>query len=239
MEEFDYTVQDGKVLLKTGKSHIAGESGSGIDPDYITMLENCIADAVAKGKAQEVAMKAVGALTDKQNRVIANALKLRTKLQNAGKTTYGEENKQKMKELHVGYDPGTAVKTVSTELTYLGGVAVKLQADLLKPGFKPADAAMFATLSAELDANDAEQETAKKAQLVATAERNTSLKEMQKSMKKVRGNAKVIFQGNDNILLEFEPISEGRAAAKKEEVTPATGGTTPAAIGTTTAVATK
>jgi hypothetical protein len=241
MEIFDYTVQDAKVLSLTSKSHTAGEPGSGIDPDYIIALDACIADAVFKGKAQEEAIKSVGALTEKQNLVIADALKLRTKLQNAGRTSYGDDNKQKMKELHVGYDVGSAVKTVSTELTYLAGVALRLQADLLKPGFKPADTAMFATLSTQLDANDGEQETAKKAQVNATAARNTSLKALQKTMKVIRGNAKVVFQNNEDILLQFEPISEGRAAAKKEEPTPSTGssGAAPAVTGTTTVPPTK
>jgi hypothetical protein len=240
MEEFDYTVQDAKVELATAQKHTAGTSGSGINPDFVTELENGIADAAAKGKAQEEAVKAVGALTEKQNGTLTRALALRTKLQNAAKASYGEENIQVMKEFHVALDLGTAVKAVSTELTYLGGVAEKHQADLLKAGFTAADVAAFKTLSAELDANDTAQELAKKAQINATASRNSSMKALQKSMKKVRNNAKVVFENDDAILLEFEAIPEGHAAKKQAAATTTTttpttstgAETTPAATGT-------
>jgi hypothetical protein len=221
MEEFDYTLQDAKVELATAQKHIAGTSGSGINPDFITELENGIADATAKGKAQEDAIKAVGALTVKQNGSLTSALSLRAKLQNAAKAVYGTDDVQIMKEFHVGNDMGIAVKIVSTELTYLGGVAEKRQADLLKAGFTAADVASFAAFSAQLDANDTAQELAKKSQINATAARNASIKALQKSMKKVRNNARVVFGDDDAILLEFEPIPGGVHAAKKPD-TPTT-----------------
>jgi endo-alpha-1,4-polygalactosaminidase (GH114 family) len=222
MEELNEVVQDAKSLATAANNHAASGREEGINPEDIQSLTAAIADTTAKNKLQQDAVQTVSDMTDAQNKTMERALALIRKTQAAGKGAYGEENKQIMKEFHVGSQTITTVKGMMSELKYIKGVAQKRLTDLTGSGFKQTDVDAFDTIGAELDDIDGRQENAKKKQKGATQVRDESLDALRKLMKKIRNKAKVIFQNKPAILTEFEPIPIKRSGKKQEPVTPAT-----------------
>jgi hypothetical protein len=221
MEALNEIVQDAKSLEATAKSHAASETEEGINLEDTQGLTAAIADTQAKNKAQQDAMQTVSDLTDAQNKTMTRGMALIRKVQSAAKGEYGEENKQVMKEFHIGNQSIMTVKGMMSELKYMKGVAEKRFADLKKAGLKQSDIDNFDTIIAELDDRDSRQENAKKKQKSATQVRDESMDALRKTMKKIRNMAKVIFAEKPETLLEFEPIAIKRSG-KKQEPIPAT-----------------
>jgi hypothetical protein len=140
------------------------------------------------------------------------------KTQAAAASVYGEGDKQRMKEFHVGVVSVTTVKVMTTELAYMKGVAEKRKIDLAKRGLKDADIAAFDTINAELTDNDASQEAAKKMQKEATAARNDSVGTLNNIMRSMRKAARVAFADKPEMLVEFETITAARSGKKQEPV---------------------
>ncbi len=223
MEEVDVVIQDANVLLATAKKYAAGASTDGIDADAIQGLSDAHDDLLDKNTKQQKAVKDVNTLTEAQNDSLDSGLTLIRKVQNAGKSVYGESNKPMMKLLDVGGDAPTSVKKMTTKLVYMKDVATDKLADLKKGGVKDSDLPQFDTIAAALAENDATQEKAKKAQKAATLVRDEALDALKKAVRKVRNNAKSVFADNQSVLIEFEPVAAGRGSAKaKPEPAPAT-----------------
>jgi endo-alpha-1,4-polygalactosaminidase (GH114 family) len=222
MEELNEVVQDAKSLMTAANNHTASATEEGINPDDIQGLTAAIADTTSKNKLQQDAVQAVSDLTDTQNKTMERALALIRKTQAAAKGVYGEENKQIMKEFHVGSQTITTVKGMMSELKYMKGVAQTRLTDLTGAGFKQTDVDAFDTIGADLDDIDGRQENAKKKQKGATQVRDESMDALRKLMKKIRNKAKVIFQNKPAILTEFEPISIKRSGKKQGPVTSVT-----------------
>jgi hypothetical protein len=214
MEQIDATIQKGNVLLAVANKHAAGTSSEGISADAIQGLSGAIDDALAKDTAQKSAVQNVTTLTALQNETLDNGMALIRKEQNAGKTVYGEDNKPVMKELHVGWPAITTVKALTTELAYCKSIAQKRATDLAKAGFKDSDIAAFDTITDALGKNDTEQENAKKLQKKATKVRDDAMIVLKKAIKKVQNNARVVFAGQPNVLIEFEPVAPGHGGTK-------------------------
>jgi hypothetical protein len=189
-------------------------------PDDIQGLTAAIADTTAKNKLQQDAVQTVSDLTDTQNKTMERGLALIRKTQAAAKGAYGEENKQIMKEFHVGSQTITTVKGMMSELKYMKGAAQKRLTDLSGAGFKQSDVDAFDTIGADLDDIDGRQENAKKKQKSATKVRDESMDALRKLMKKIRNKAKVIFEKKPAILVEFEPIPMKHSGKKQEPNTP-------------------
>lgn len=222
MEQVDVVIQDANVLLAVAKKHAAGDSADGIDADAIQGLSDAHDNLLDKNTAQQKAVKAVNTLTEAQDTTLAAGLTLIRKVQNAGKSVYGESNKPMMKVLDVGGDAPTSVKKMTTKLAYMKDVATNKLAELKKGGVKEGDITQFDTVAASLAENDTAQEKAKKVQKAATLARDEALDVLKKAVRKVRNNAKSVFANNPSVLIEFEPVATGRGSAKaKPEPAPA------------------
>ena len=190
MEELNEVVQDAKSLATAANNHTASATEEGINPDDIQGLTAAIADTTTKNKLQQDAVQAVSDLTDAQKKTMERATALIRKTQAAAKGTYGEENKQIMKEFHIGSQTITTVKSMMSELKYMKGVAQKRLTDLTGAGLKQTDVDAFDTIGADLDDIDGRQENAKKKQKGATQVRDESMDALRKLMKKIRNKAK-------------------------------------------------
>lgn len=215
MERLDFTVQSAKALLGVCKKYLKTDANEGISQDDIDLLQTRVDDASMKDTAQKKAVETLGNLTNLQNGIMEKGFGLIRKTQSAAKAAYGEDNKPKMKEFHVGGDSLRTVKAMMSELKYMKSVATDHKDDLAKSGLKDSDIANFDVISAELSDSDTQQENAKKIQKRSTKERDDSLDVLQKAMRRIRNVAKSVFADQAAVLIEFEPVAEGRSAAKK------------------------
>jgi hypothetical protein len=214
MEKLESTVQDARALLKTAQKYAATDERDGIDPDLAAALATAIERAVAADTTQQNSLRDVGRFTEAQDKAMARAKLLIGKQRNAAKGRYGVQDKQMMKEFHVGAAPAVTVKGMVVELAYMKSVAEKRVGDLTKHGFKAADMAALDAAAEELKQADASQELAKKAQKNATQARNDAVKDLQQAIQKVRSTAKSVFAGQKSILVEFESIKRAKPAKK-------------------------
>ena len=217
MEKLDFTVQAGKTLLSTSTKYVKTDTADGINQVDITALQSAIDDAVSKDTAQKKAMESVANFTDVQNKYMEAALGLIRKTQSAAKAAYGEDNKPKMKEFHVGGNGIRTVKAMLSELKYMKSVATECKDDLTKSGLKDSDIANFDTISTSLSDSDMQQENSKKVQKRSTKDRDDSMTSLQKTMRRIRHIAKSVFSDQPSVLIEFEPISEGRGGRKAQQ----------------------
>jgi hypothetical protein len=155
--------------------------------------------------------------TGDQDKAMAAALLFIRKLQAAAKARYKTGDGPMMREFRVGAKPSQTVKGMTTDLSYLKGVAEKRAGDLTKFGFKPADIAALGQAANDLAQADLSQELAKKAQVNATEARNQAVKDLKQAMQQVRNSAKSVFAGRKDVLREFETITRARSVRKPKE----------------------
>lgn len=217
----DVIIQEANALLGLIVKYFTQLVEAGFGETEKNGFELAIADLLAKDTAQKNALENVRQKTEAQNDAMVAALEHFRASQNAAKAAFGEDNKTKMKEFHVGNVKINTVKGMITELAYMKTVAVKYQTELTKNGFAADDIAEFDTLSQNLTNADKEQEIAKKAQVTATAGRDKSADALDKLIKKVRNIVKVKFRKEPEILNEFSSITR-KAASAKEEPAPQT-----------------
>jgi len=203
----DETVQEANSLTGVMDKYAAPLNDAGFGEPERNGFKLAIADLLAKDTLQKNSVEFLRQKTEIQNSAVNDALGLFRATQTAAKAAYGENNQTMKKEFHIGKDKLNSVKVLTTELTYMKGVAIKHQSDLAKNGFSADDIASFDTLALKLTATDVEQENAKKAQASATAVRDKSWDVLDKLIKKVRNIAKVKFRKDEDILNEFTSIT--------------------------------
>lgn len=220
MEKMDETLQQAKVMEDTCTKYAATETKDGINADQIQLLQSQYEDASAKNTAQQAAVAKVGDLTTQQQFLLNNGSALVQKFREAAKGEYGENDKAKMSEFHVGKMVPRTVKGLTSELKYMKSVATAHKADLLKHGVKDADIELLGTLADELSSIDSQQENAKKVQKAATRDRNDSMKELRRTIRKIQHSAKSIFSKEPLLIIEFESITNGRGPSGKGDIPP-------------------
>lgn len=220
MEKMDEALQQGKVMQGTCEKHAATDSKPGIHPDQIQLLNTNLEDASAKNTEQKKAVEIVVDLTTRQNSKMAEGGALVQKIREAAKGEYGEDDKARMKEFHVGSDVPKTVKGLVSELEYTEEASSAHKADLAKHGVKDADIQSLGTTADELSRIDTEQENAKKVQKAATKARDNSMKTLRKTIRKIQHSAKSIFADQPLVLIEFESISGGRGPGGKQTPPP-------------------
>lgn len=215
MEKVDFSIEQGNATLTASKKYTANGTSDGISPDDVQKLQTDLDDASAKDTAQKKAVEFVLNQTDLQAKTMAKLVALIRKAQNAAKGVYGEDDKARMSEFHVGgKNQLETVKSVLSEAKYMKSVTMDHKGDLAVHGFKDADIASFDTLASELTTNNANQKDALKVQKGSTADRDASMKTLQKTIRKIRKSAKAIFADKPSILIEFEPVAQGRHGTK-------------------------
>ena len=219
LEVLNFLLLKAKALAAVCLKYAAGDGKEGISAGDIQTLQAAIADAEASNTDQEKAVSNEEKLTDLQNQTMAKAHNLLRKTQDAAEAEYGD-NKARRKEFHIGGPKIASVKAMGTELKYAKSVAIDNLAALKKHGFKDADIAKFDTLSTELDTNATNQKNARKVQKAATADRDATVKDLRKAISEVQKSAKVVFQDQSSILVEFESISDSHGGGGKKPPTP-------------------
>ncbi len=223
MEKLDFTLQNSNMLLPTCRKHAANGDTEGISGEQIEVLSGQIEDASSKDTAQKQSLEVVATLTVKQNEIAKRGEKSIQRIKEAAKGEYGEDDKARMKEFHVGTEIPSSVKRLVLELKYISLVAVANKADLAKRGIKDEQIAQLASTADELTAADAEQEAAKKRQKAATKERDAAMKSLQKTIRKIQHTAKSVFADQPSVLIEFESISKRRGTGGQINASPPAG----------------
>jgi len=212
----DEVIQEANSLVGVMEKYSSQLDEAGFDETERNGFKLAIADVLAKDSAQKNALEIVRQKTAAQNDQMNEGLGLIRASQTAARAAFGQNNTTILKEFHVGKDKLNTVKTITTELAYLKGVAIKHQTELAKNGFSADDITSFDTLSQSITSADTEQENAKKAQGSATALRDKSADALDKLIKKVRNIAKVKFRKEPEILNEFSSITRKSSSAKAE-----------------------
>jgi len=222
MEKLYFTVQDAKALVGTCTKYLKTDSTEGISQNDIQALQVALDGVVEKDTRQKKAMEMVTNFTEFQKKSMDVGLALIRKTQNAVKAAYGEDNKSKMREFHIGGNGIRTVKAMMSELKYMKGVATDHKGDLTKSGLKDNDIANFGAISTALSDSDTQQENAKKIEKRSTKERDNSMKTLQKAMRRIRRIANSVFADQPSVLIEFEPMIDKHYKAKKQSQTPPT-----------------
>jgi hypothetical protein len=206
----DETIQEANSLSGVMDKYASPLDDAGFGEPERNGFKLAIADLLAKDTAQKNSIEIVRQKTEAQNKAMTDALELIRTTQNAARAAYGETDKTVMKEFHVGKERINSVKVMTTELSYMKGVAINNQTDLAKNGFSADDIASFDTMATNLATADMEQENAKKAQASFTSSRDKAWDVLDKLIKKVRNIAKVKFRKDEDILNEFTSITVKR-----------------------------
>jgi ElaB/YqjD/DUF883 family membrane-anchored ribosome-binding protein len=215
MEKLDAVIQDAKALLKSARSHAAGDDTPGIGAGLIDNLTAAIERAAAADLTQRNAMRGTGRLTETQDKALKAARDQIRKVRYAGKACYKRAEKQALKEFRVGRDLPTTVKGALGDLAYLRSVAEKRIGDLKEAGFRAADLAAVDSAHRVLEAADVSQELAKKTQKEATRARDDSYRGLKEAARQVRNAAKSVFIGQRAVLVEFESTVRAKPARGK------------------------
>ena len=202
----DETIQEANSLSGVMDKYASPLDDAGFGEPERNGFKLAIADLLAKDTAQKNSIEIVRQKTEAQNKAMTDALELIRTTQNAARAAYGETDKTVMKEFHVGKERINSVKVMTTELSYMKGVAINNQTDLAKNGFSADDIASFDTLATNLATADMEQENAKKGQASFTSSRDKAWDVLDKLIKKVRNIAKVKFRKDADILNEFSSV---------------------------------
>ncbi len=215
-EEANDVLQKGNVLLGVAEKYASPPAETGIAASLAADLKAEIETCSLNNTLQQRAVQTVDDLTNIQNIKLEKAFTLIRKVQNGAKAEFGEEDKVRMREFHVGSKIPNTVKGINAELEYLKTPAQAHLAELGKHGITDATIALLGTSSVDLTKADAEQENAKKLRKNATKARDAAVDDLKKLMRKVRSSAKSVFEDSPEILTEFEPIPAGRSAGKTE-----------------------
>ena len=202
----DETIQEANSLSGVMDKYASPLDEAGFGEPERNGFKLAIADLLAKDTAQKNSIEIVRQKTEAQNKAMSDALELIRTTQNAARAAYGESDKTVMKEFHVGKEKMNTLKVMTTELSYMKGVAINNQTDLAKNGFSADDIASFDTMATNLATADMEQENAKKAQASFTSSRDKACDVLDKLIKKVRNIAKVKFRKDADILNEFSSV---------------------------------
>jgi pullulanase/glycogen debranching enzyme len=203
-------LQDANLLEKTVAKYATEMADAGVSA---SMVEGAASDLAEKDKKKKQAVDLVAEKTALQNQIMLQGMDAINKIQSGAKSAFGK-NKTITKEFHIGVDKPVTVKGMMRELVYIKDTATTYLTDLKKNGIKDADIAALDTIATDLKEADADQEQAKKLQVNATADRDSSLQVLKDLMTKIRNNAKVVFAKNENVLNEFSSILNTRNSKK-------------------------
>ncbi len=214
LEALMFLIENAKSLLVPSLKYQAGDGKDGISVEDTANLQATIDNAETKNTAQQMAVEAEEKMTELQTATIEKGRALIRKTQNAGQAEFGNDDKARKSEFHIGADNISSVKKMDSELKYMKAVATNNLAALKKHGFKEADVASFDAISTELDLNSTNQKNAQNLQKAATNERDKAMKSLQKAVRRIQKSAKVVFADQPSVLIEFESIHEGRGGGK-------------------------
>ncbi|MCL5034425.1 MAG: hypothetical protein M1395_04915 [Bacteroidetes bacterium] len=219
----DSTIQQAEMLKVTCGRHAADGTTNGIPDNQIQTLSVQTTGASQKDTNQKNAIEIVSSLTVRQNELIKKGDSLVVRTREAAKGAYGEDDRAKMNEFHVGNKIPVTVKGLISELRYTGNVASSHKTDLANHGIKDEQIGQLTGTADELSSVDSEQEAAKKKQKAATKERDTAMKALQKTIRKIQHTAKSVFADQPSVLIEFESITKRRGPGGQKNASPPAG----------------
>jgi len=158
---------------------------------------------------QAVDVKQKNAVTDKktatrtQDAAMVQCRACQNKVLNIARNAY-EDNKERLKEFHVGNAYVKTVAAMLTELAYLKSVVTARLSELSAWGASETLISDIDGCIADLTAADNVQENNKNLQTAATDERGRAAKTLKNSKNRIRRAAKIVFADNADILREFE-----------------------------------
>ena len=205
----NYHIQDGNALDETTTRNLAAMTEKGFETENQTLLQECIADASIKETAQKKAESDLSDKTAEQNSAISETQASIKKLKGAVITGY-DSDVRTQKLFNVGKRLPYTLNSLRSECEYLATIIPGKETVLLKNGLVQADLTALANASARLVTADKAQEDAKKIAKSATLTRDESIKKLKAIKKKIRNFVNTAFQGNTEMLIQFEPIPEGR-----------------------------
>jgi len=214
-EAVNFVLEKANALLTVCLKYLAGPDKPGISSDDVQSLQSGIDNLTQKNTDQEKAVEAEGKQTDLVNQTVDRGHAIIMKTRNAGQAHYGKKNTVRNKEFHVGKEIKT-VKGMNDELKYMKSVATDNKDDLAKHGFTSADIDEFDAVSQDLKTNSGNQKNAQTVQKAATADRNASMKNLQSVMFSIQKTAKVVFEKQPSVLVEFGSIHDSHGSGRKK-----------------------
>ena len=206
--KINYNLQDGNALVLAVSRNLTLLTEKGFQTETQTALNAAIADLTAKEREQNIAVKALEDFTAEQNLAVKETKALISKIYMAAKSAY-ENDQRNLSQFKVGQRIPDSVNGLRSLCEYLQVVVAERSVLLLKSGLVQSDVTALNGAAARIVDADKAQEDAKKLQEQATLVRDTSDKALKKVKTKLRNFIKAAFQGNKEILLQFEKIPKG------------------------------
>jgi len=203
----DINLQDALNLEPVANKYQAQLNAAGIKVEFMVQLRTEIETLQAKDVRQKEAVAGKETATRAQNEKMRLCRACQKKVINIAKNAY-VDNRERLKEFHVGNAYIQGVAQMLTELAYLKSAVTTHQDELASWG---ADAALITEIEvciADLTAADNTQENAKNLQNVATVERDRASKILKNSKNRIRRAAQIVFADNPDVRKEFESTVE-------------------------------
>jgi hypothetical protein len=206
-------IQDVGVLLVPIKKYQEQLATVGWTEADTQQLETMVATLSQKDVAHAESVHHVHQLTDEQNVLVDRSWNIIGKIRAAAKLRFFRDAVTK-KEFHIGAKIWKNVSSTLAELAYVKGLVTNYAAQLAERGIGESDITELNACYDELQANDAEQENAKRVQVALGNERDSLLAAMKDEKRKARLSASICFRNNPTILNEFKSIIR-RTSSKK------------------------
>jgi len=205
----DYELQDASVLLERVAANNEVLTQKGYTSAKLDALSSAFQEAKTKNTAQVKAVKLMNEKTIEQDLVFTSVLKSIVKIQKAAKSANGEDPVTK-KKFKIGDTQPRSVKSLITWGEYFTSLLLEHDTVLLQNGLVQQDLADFNSMLTRLRAVDPSQESAKKLQVAATLSRDNSVKKLKDLVNRTRNFVKAAFSGNQEMLIQFQPLQKGR-----------------------------
>ncbi|MFA6598814.1 MAG: hypothetical protein WCS69_13910 [Ignavibacteriaceae bacterium] len=220
--KINYNLQDGNALELAVTRNLPLLTEKGFQTETQTLLNAAIVELTAKEREQNVAVKALEDFSAEQNLAVKETKALISKIYTAAKSAY-ENDKRNLSQFKVGERIPNSVNGLRSLCEYLQVVVAERSVLLLKSGLVQSDITALNGAAARIVDADKAQEDAKKLQEQATLVRDAADKVLNGVKTKLRNFVKAAFQGNEEILLQFEKIPKGGGGKGKGD----DGGDTP------------
>lgn len=211
----NYLLRDSSALKSTIDRNRTAMNSAGFTEDVYNLLIAKAENLTTKETIQEVA---TGNSKDKsaaQDELVTKVQKLISDAKNAAKSAYGNDKRQLIL-FRIGEVIPKSVKNLIPLCNYMIEQVNACKDELLKNGFVQSKIDELNSAPNNLEAADAEQESARIIKKSRTLERDMAVMELKEVVFKIRSFAKVCFGNAPEILEQFKPIPKGRGAEEEE-----------------------
>jgi len=217
-KKIDRIFEEAGVLLTTMKNLSTELAEVGVTSEKVTGFENAIATLREKDAAFHESKKQATYRSTEQKVKVKTIFNLLNRFRKAAEIVF-HGDKATLKAYMVGKAFPTNISELSSLLTYVRESAKGHLEALMQNGIKQSDYDDLTNSLTALEESENRQEDAKHIRSTRFAELESSAKELNVTMYKIRKAAGIRFQNSPEILLQFKPVTRKKSSTTTETTT--------------------